>query len=100
MVLPAIAHSFSGILALLFTAGAAQSFFGPVLAALALSLVGHARLDKTIGANQSWNHAGNVVAAVAGIAIVAKFGLSAIFYAVGVSSALAAASVLLIRRRD
>ena len=100
VVLPAIAHSFSGILALLFTAGAAQSFFGPVLAALALSLVGHARLDKTIGANQGWNHAGNVVAAVAGIGIVAKFGLSAIFYAVGVSSALAAASVLLIRRRD
>jgi MFS family permease len=100
VVLPALSHSFSGILALLFTAGAAQSFFAPLLAALALSLVGHARLDKTFGANQSWNHAGNIVAAVAGIDIVAKFGLSAIFYAVGVSSALAAASVLLIRARD
>ncbi len=98
--LPAMAHSFSGMLTLLFTAGAAQSFFGPVLAALALSLVGHARLDRTIGANQSWNHAGNIVAAVAGIAIVARFGLPAIFYAVGVSSALAAASVLFIRSRD
>ena len=100
VVLPASAHSFSGILALLFTAGAAQSFFAPVLAALALSLVGHARLDKTIGASQSWNHAGNVVAAVAAIAIVARFGLAAIFYAVGVSSALAAASVLLLRGCD
>ncbi len=100
VILPPLAHSFSGILTLLFTAGAAQSFFAPVLAALALSLVGHARLDKTIGANQSWNHAGNIVAAVAGIAIVAKFGLPAIFYAVGVSSALAAVSVLLIRGRD
>ena len=98
--LPAAAHNFSGILALLFTAGAAQSFFGPVLAALALSLVGHAQLDRTIGSNQSWNHAGNIVAAVAGIAIVTRFGLSAIFYAVGVSSALAAASVLLIGARD
>jgi MFS family permease len=98
--LPAAAHSFSGILALLFTGGAAQSFFGPLLAALALSLVGHARLDRTIGVNQSWNHAGNIVAAVIGIAIVARFGLAAIFYAVGVSSALAAVSVLLIRRRD
>lgn len=98
--LPAAAHSFSGILTLLFTAGAAQSFFAPLLAALALSLVGHARLDRTIGSNQSWNHAGNIVAAVVGIAIVARFGLSAIFYAVGVSSALAAASVLMIRARD
>lgn len=98
--LPALSHSFSAILALLFTAGAVQSFFGPVLAALALSLVGHARLDKTIGANQGWNHAGNIVAALAGIAIVARFGLPAIFYAVGFSSALAAASVLLIRRGD
>ena len=98
--LPAAAHSFSGILSLLFTAGAAQSFFGPVLAALALSLVGHARLDRTIGANQSWNHAGNIVAAVAGIAIVARFGLPAIFYAVGISSAMAAGSVRLIRGRD
>ena len=100
VLLPAAAHTFTGILGLLFTAGAAQSFFAPVLAALALSLVGHARLDRTIGANQSWNHAGNIVAAVVGIAIVAHFGLAAIFYAVGVSSALAAASVLLIRARD
>ena len=100
VLLPAAAHTFTGILGLLFTAGAAQSFFAPVLAALALSLVGHARLDRTIGANQSWNHAGNIVAAVVGIAIVAHFGLAAIFYAVGVSSALAAVSVLMIRARD
>lgn len=98
--LPAVAHSFPGILALLFTFGVAGCFFGPLLAALALSLVGHARLDRTIGGNQSWNHAGNIAAAVAGIAIVARFGLPGIFYAVGVSSALAAASVLLIRARD
>lgn len=98
--LPAAAHSFSAILALLFTAGISQSFFGPALAALALSLVGHARLNRVIGGNQSWNHAGNIVAALAGIAIVAQFGLSGIFYSVGLSSALAAASVLLIRSRD
>ncbi len=98
--LPVAAHSFASILAMLFTAGAAQSFFAPVLAALALSLVGHASLNATIGINQTWNHAGNIVAALAGIAIVARFGLAGIFYAVGVSSALAAASVLLIRSRD
>jgi len=98
--LPAAAHSFMSINAMLFTAGAAQSFFAPVLAALALSLVGHARLNATVGLNQTWNHAGNIVAALVGIAIVARFGLPGIFYAVGVSSALAAASVLWIRSRD
>jgi MFS family permease len=98
--LPVAAHSFGGIVAILFTAGAAQSFFAPVLAALALSLVGHARLNAIIGLNQTWNHAGNIVAALAGIAIVARFGLAGIFYAVGLSSALAAVSVLLIPSRD
>ncbi len=98
--LPLAAHSFPAILGMLFTAGAAQSFFAPVLAALALSLVGYARINKTIGDNQSWNHAGNIVAAVVGIAIVSHFGLPGIFYAVGVASALATASVLLIRPAD
>jgi MFS family permease len=98
--LPVAAHSFPAILGMLFTAGAAQSFFAPVLAALALSMVGHARLNRTISNNQSWNHAGNIVAAMAGIAIVSHFGLPGIFYAVGVASSLAAASVLLIRPAD
>jgi MFS family permease len=89
--LPTAVHSSSAILAMLFTAGAAQSFLAPVLAALALSLVGHARLNRTIGLNQTWNHAGNIAAALAGIAIVARFGLAGIFYAVGVSSAMATA---------
>ena len=98
--LPLAAHSFPTILGMLFTAGAAQSFFAPVLAALALALVGHARLNRTIGDNQSWNHAGNIVAAVVGIAIVSHFGLPAIFYAVGIASLLATVSVFLIRPAD
>lgn len=97
VLLPAAAHSFGGILTLLFTAGAAQTCFAPVLAALALSLVGHARLNATIGGNQGWNHAGNIAAAVGGILVVARVGLTGVFYAVGLSSVLAAASVLMIR---
>ena len=98
--LPVAAHSFAAILTLLFAAGTAQCFFAPVLAALALSLVGHARLNRTIGNNQSWNHAGNIMAAVVGIAVVSHFGLAGIFYAVGIASTLAAASALLIRTAD
>ena len=42
---------------LLFVSGAAQSFFAPLLGALALGLAGHKMLNRTIGANQGWNHA-------------------------------------------
>ena len=49
---------------LLFLSGAAQSFFVPLLGALALALAGHRSLNRVIGSNQSWNHIGNIVAAL------------------------------------
>src|SRR3984885_8915029 len=85
---------------LLFISGAAQSFFGPLLGALALGLAGHKLLNRTIGANQSWNHAGNIAAAVLAIALVPVLGLNSVFYSVGVCALFAAASVLLIREQD
>ena len=45
--LPALVHSSPAILATLFTAGALQSFFAPVLAALALSMRGKLRKEYT-----------------------------------------------------
>jgi MFS family permease len=86
--------------AFLFTSGAAQSFFAPLLGALALALVGHELLNKMAGQNQGWNHAGNIAAAVAAMALVKVFNVSAVFFAVGACSLLAAASVLLIRTDD
>jgi predicted MFS family arabinose efflux permease len=56
---------------LLFLAGVGQSFFLPLLGALALGLVGHAALNRTVGRNQGWNHAGNIAAGVYGVAVVA-----------------------------
>ncbi len=82
---------------LLFVAGAGQSFFAPLLGALALGLVGHAALSRTLGTNQGWNHAGNIAAALCAMALVGWFGLSSVFYAVTAVSVLAAASVFLIR---
>jgi MFS family permease len=99
-IIPVIPHSYLWIDTLLFIAGAAQSFFAPLLGALALALVGHRRLNRVIGVNQGWNHAGNIVAALSAILLVSRFGVNAIFYAVGASSALAATSVLLIREQD
>jgi MFS family permease len=82
---------------LLFFAGAGQAFFAPLLGALALGLVGHAALSRTMGMNQGWNHAGNIAAALTAMALVSLFSVSAVFYAVTAVSVLAAASVFLIR---
>jgi MFS family permease len=99
-VLPWIPRTPAWVDPLLFLSGATQSFFTPVLAALALALAGYARLSRVAGANQSWNHAGNIAAALLAIALVSRLGLNSIFYFAGVCSLLAGASVYLIRDTD
>ncbi len=85
---------------LLFLAGAAQSFFAPLLGALALGLAGYAALNRTIGHNQGWNHAGNLAAALLAMVLVGWFGVSAVFFAVTAVSLSASASVLFVRRDE
>jgi len=99
-IIPFLPNSHRVVEAFLFVSGAAQSFFPPLLGALALGLVGHDTLNKMAGENQGWNHAGNIAAALAAMALVKVFTVSAIFYAVGACSVLAAASVVLIRAGD
>jgi MFS family permease len=85
---------------LLFVGGAAQAFFLPLLGALALGLVGHAALNRTMGANQGFNHAGNLAAALTALLLVGWLGVASVFTTVFVVSALAAGSVFLIRRDE
>jgi MFS family permease len=85
---------------LLFSAGAAQAFFAPLLGSLALGLVGHVALSKTVGMNQGWNHAGNIAAALSAMILVSWFSLSSVFSAVTGTSILAAVSVFIIRRGE
>jgi MFS family permease len=85
---------------LLFLAGAAQSVFIPVLGALALALVGYKSLNRTLGENQGWNHAGNIFAALGAFLAIRRFGSSSIFLAVASAALLGAASVFLIRRSE
>jgi len=99
-IIPFLPNSHRFVDTFLFTSGAAQSFFAPLLGALALALVGHELLNKIAGQNQGWNHAGNIAAAVAAIGLVKIFNVSTVFFAVGACSLLAAASVLLIRSDD
>jgi MFS family permease len=85
---------------LLFVIGVAQSFFGPLLGALALGLVGQAALGRMVGANQGWNHAGNIMAAFTTMLLAGWLGVSAVFYTGLVVSVLAAGSVFLVRGRE
>ena len=71
-----------------------------MLSALALALGGNWLLNRVMGTNQGWNHAGNIVAALLAIGLVSALGLKSIFFSVGECSLLAAASVLLIREKD
>jgi MFS family permease len=99
-VIPLVAQKPSWVDSLLFLSGALQSLYVLLLAALALGLVGHERLNRTMGTNQGWNHVGNIAAAVLAIALVSKLGLNSIFYSVGLFSLFAALSVFLIRKGD
>jgi MFS family permease len=100
VLLPLVPRTFPWIDSLLFASGVAQSFFAPLLGALALALVGHAALGRVLGENQSWNHAGNITAALIAIGLVRSFGEAGVFYSVGFVSMIGAASVFLIRRSE
>jgi MFS family permease len=96
-LLPLVPATPMWIAGLVFSAGLAQSFFLPLLGALALGLVGRAGLGRLLGINQGFNHAGNLAAALLALALVWLFGLEAVFYSILIVSVLAAASTFLIR---
>ena len=99
-LLPWLPAKHATIDSLLFISGAAQAFFLPALGALALALAGHGGLNRLMGANQGFNHAGNLAAAVAALGLVAVGGPAAVFLAVFAISLLAAWSVFWIRPEE
>lgn len=99
-VIPFLPHTAVWIDSLLFLSGVAQSIFIPVLGALALALVGYKALNRTLGENQGWNHAGNIVAALLAFVAVRYFGSASIFYSVAIASLVGAFSVYWMRRQE
>jgi MFS family permease len=80
-------------------AHAAGVIFPPAIAAVSLGVVGHRAFTRRIGRNETFNHAGNAVAAaIAGLAAYA-LGPSAVFYLMAVMSLGSLASVLAIPER-
>lgn len=100
VLIPFVPRTALWVDSLLFLAGAAQSVFIPVLGALALALVGYKALNRTLGENQGWNHAGNIAAALGAFIAIRRFGSASIFYAVAIASLIGAFSIFLMRRSE
>ena len=63
-LLIAFVPTFWSVMAAQVLIGATSSIFGPAICAISLGIVGHGLFDARQGRNQSFNSAGNVVAAV------------------------------------
>ncbi|MEH1852221.1 MAG: MFS transporter [Nostoc sp.] len=80
--------------------GIAAAIFPPAITAITLGLVGHERLDRRVGRNETFNHAGNLLAAtLAGLAgyFIAR---KAIFFLVAAMAVGSIISVRMIRERE
>jgi len=92
-------HSFTFIVGSQVVMGLAGSFYLPTLVALAVVIAAKGRFDQTISKNQSFNHSGNVAAAIF-IGIVAKFTHNeGIFYSLMALSVLCTISALSIPQK-
>ena len=78
------------------------SIFPPAIAAVSLGIVGHAAFTARIGRNETFNHAGNAVAAAARGRVAAYlFGPSVVFYLLAAMSIASIVSILAIpEQRD
>jgi MFS family permease len=80
--------------------GAASAVIPPAIAALSLGLVGRRLLDGRVSRNESFNHAGNLIAAVLAGALGQYLGYQWIFYLVCAFAMASAAVVCLINPRE
>jgi MFS family permease len=77
-------------------ANAAEVIFPPAIAAVSLGVVGHRAFTQRIGRNETFNHAGNAVAATIAGGTAYLFGPTIVFYLLAVMSIASLVSVLAI----
>lgn len=94
------AHSRRAVIAAQAFTGAAGVLLGPAIAAVTLGLVGRAAFSRRIGRNESFNHAGNVIAAAIAGLIGKIWGPSAIFEFAALASLATAGAALAIDERQ
>jgi MFS family permease len=80
--------------------GLTQSVYAPCVAAITLGMVGHALLDKRIGRNESFNHLGNMLAAIIAGLIGRFISYEGIFYFSIFQCVALIAGVLVIQEKD
>jgi MFS family permease len=80
--------------------GFVQSIFAPCVAAISLGIVGHSLLSKRIGRNESFNHLGNMLAAI--IAGLGGYFISyqSIFYFSVLQCVFIILATLVLREKD
>ncbi|HEX8536924.1 MAG TPA: MFS transporter [Cystobacter sp.] len=92
--------SFGPIAAAQGALGIVQTIFPPCVAAITLGMVGHDRMSRRIGRNESFNHAGNMLAAVVAIFIGWFISYEGIFYFSVFQCVAIIFATLLIKERD
>ena len=80
-------------------AHAAAVIFPPAIAAVSLGIVGHRAFTTRVGRNESFNHAGNAVAATIAGAAAYFFGPQVVFYLLAAMTLASLVSVLAIPER-
>lgn len=80
--------------------GLTQSVYVPCVAAITLGIVGHAALSQRIGRNESFNHLGNMLAAIIAGLIGRFISYEGIFYFSIVQCLMLLAAVFIIREKD
>jgi MFS family permease len=89
--------SVPGVMAAQALVGLVGAVFQPALAGISLGLVGYKWLDRRIGRNESFSHAGNVVAALLAGLLGYIVSQSWIFYTVAALSVVSALTAFAIR---
>ncbi|MBP5974730.1 MFS transporter [Brasilonema sp. CT11] len=80
--------------------GLAAAVFPAAIAAISLGLVGHDNLDRRVGRNEAFNHAGNVLAATLAGLIGFLISRKGIFFLVAAMAAASAVAVSRIREKE
>lgn len=78
--------------------GGSAAFLGPLIAALTLGVVGQERFAAQTGANQAWNHGGNVFAALLAAGMALWWTEAGVFWLVSLMAVGMAVSVWFIRK--
>ena len=96
----ALFPSFPVVIGAQILIGMAAAVFPPAIAAITLGLVGRDRLDRRIGRNETFNHAGNLIAAGLAAVIGQFVAQKGIFFLVAAMTVGSGMSVARIRERE